>query len=94
VGFPFPIATRAATAPACSALPLHAKPRGQVEFVLSTMDRVQLGAALRGPDALPFALSFATSPGFLDVAVPDPSFWAWPEMLIAPYWEVPFIPLA
>jgi hypothetical protein len=22
------------------------------------------------------------------VPIPDPSFWAWPEMLIPPYWEV------
>ena len=60
----------------------------QVEFVLSTMDRVQLPTSARTREAAPFALSFATSPGYLDVPIPDPSFWAWPENLIAPYWEL------
>lgn len=53
------------------------------------MDRVQLPTATsRAKDATPFALSFARAAGHLDVAIPDPSFWAWPEMLIAPFWEI------
>jgi len=52
------------------------------------MDRTQLPNGLRSKDSVPFAISFATAPGNLDVPIPDPSFWAWPEMLIPPYWEV------
>jgi len=37
---------------------------------------------------LPFALSFARHPGFLDVAVPDPSFFGWPEMGVNPHWQL------
>ena len=60
----------------------------QVEFVLSTMDRVQIPANLRSKESAPFAISFAHAPGHLDVPIPDPSFWSWPEMLIPPFWEV------
>jgi len=53
------------------------------------MDRVQLPrTSAHGKDSTPFALSFARNPSHLDVAIPDPSFWAWPEMLIPPYWEL------
>jgi hypothetical protein len=37
---------------------------------------------------LPFALSFARHPDFLDVAVPDPSFFGWPEMGVNPHWQL------
>ena len=60
----------------------------QVEFVLSTMDRVQLPISAKRGELIPFALSFARAPGYLDVSIPDPSFYSWPENLIAPYWEL------
>ena len=37
---------------------------------------------------LPLFLSFATHPDFMEVGVPDPSFWSWPEMAVAPHWEL------
>jgi hypothetical protein len=60
-----------------------------VDFVLSAMDRAHVETA-RWPwrDMLPFSLSFANSPDHFDVAVPDPSFWAWPEKAIRPQWEL------
>ena len=60
----------------------------QVEFLLSTTDRTQLFRAQHRGTRIPFALSFAHNPDSYDVAVPDPSFWVWPENLIGPYWCV------
>ena len=37
---------------------------------------------------LPFALSFARHPDALDVGVPDPTYWGWPEMLVRPHWQL------
>lgn len=60
-----------------------------VDFVLSVMDRAHVEKS-RWPwrDMLPFLLSFANSPDHLDVAIPDPSFWAWPEKAIRSQWEL------
>ena len=33
-------------------------------------------------------LSFAHHPEYLDVAVPDPSFFGWPEMRVNPHWHL------
>ena len=54
-----------------------------VDFVLSAMDKSHVEKA-RWPwrDMLPFTLSFSNSPDHYDVAIPDPSFWAWPEKAI------------
>jgi len=54
-----------------------------VDFVLSAMDKSHVEKA-RWPwrEMLPFTLSFSNSPDHFDVAIPDPSFWAWPEKAI------------
>jgi len=60
-----------------------------VDFVLSVMDKSHVEKA-RWPwrDMLPFTLSFSQSPDHLDVPIPDPSFWAWPEKAIRSQWEL------
>ena len=58
-----------------------------VDLVLNPGDRAAVPKAkFHGHDAglnetpLPFVLSFAVRPAtHLDVGVPDPSFWGWPE---------------
>lgn len=71
-----------------------------VTFVLLTEDRARIRKVdfephITGPPsnfaresrhAIPFALSFARHDDFFDVSVPDPSFYGWPEMRVAPHW--------
>ena len=64
-----------------------------VDFVLNPSDRPCISRRhLRATDPskpLPFVLSFATSESqFLDVGIPDPTFWSWPEKLIRPHWQL------
>jgi len=71
-----------------------------VDLVVYTEDRARLerarfsaGAAEKGPP-LPFAVSFARHADYLDVAVPDPSFFGWPEMSVNPHWQLRGAPVA
>ena len=59
-----------------------------VSFVLLTGDRARVRrSAYSSPSStIPFAVSFARHNDYFDVSVPDPSFFGWPEMHVAPHW--------
>ena len=59
-----------------------------VSFVLLTGDRARVRrSTYTSPSStIPFAVSFARHEDYFDVSVPDPSFFGWPEMHVAPHW--------
>lgn len=86
--------------------PHHAAVQRGVDFILYPGDKPRLfkSAFLPPPDArrpvnrprdaIPFALSFARRDDALDVAVPDSSFFGWPEMRVHPHWMLAAAELA
>ena len=61
-----------------------------VDVVFQPMDRAKV-VRPKHPDrteVLPLVLSFGVHPEFLDVGIPDPSFWSWPEMDIKSQWTL------
>jgi hypothetical protein len=60
-----------------------------VDFVQYTFDRAFLkkekasSAQVSQKVPLPFALSFARHKDYLDVGIPDSSFWGWPEVSVS-----------
>ena len=59
-----------------------------VDFVLQPGDRAKILKVKHPLDVkvLPLFLSFAVHPDYMEVGIPDPSFWGWPEMAVAPHW--------
>lgn len=61
-----------------------------MDFVLQPGDRTKILKPKHPLDAkvLPLMLGFAVHPDYLEVGIPDPTFWAWPEMAIPPHWSL------
>ncbi len=61
-----------------------------VDFVLQPGDRTKILKPKHPLEAkvLPLMLGFAVHPDYLEIGIPDPTFWAWPEMAIPPHWAL------